>query len=120
MDKIFIDTAIKIREDYIKCNDNILKQENMINTFKKDLDIIRSTIKDDMTKDDIQSKLYQIEKNMAILESSLKPHLQEMEKLQSQADVLFENIKNKHPELSIDDIQNELIPHLSKIKFNYG
>lgn len=118
MDKIFIDTAIKIRKDYIKCNDNILKQENMINIFKKELDIIRSTINDDMTKDEIQLKLYEIEKKMAVLETSLKPHLQEMEKLQSQADILFDNIKNKHPELSVNDIQNELIPYLSKIKFN--
>ena len=117
MDIIFIEQAKHIRTEYIKCANEIVNLESEIEKFKNELGLIQKDLKSDKKNQDIQSKLVSIEKNMREIEIMFKPHLEKMENLGKDADQLFDKIRERHPSLTTEQIQSELIPHLSKIKF---
>jgi chromosome segregation ATPase len=117
MDKIFIEQAKQIRREFIRNSKEINRCEEEIEIYKQKLSSIQDELNDDMNKDDMLQKLVQIEKNMKIIEEILKPYEEKVLKLQKDADKLYENIKERHKSITQEEIEKELIPHLTEIKF---
>jgi len=116
MDKIFIEQAKMIRLEYIKNIKEIVKCENKVEEYKQRLTVIQNEIKD-VDIETAKLKLEEVEKNIHNIENILKPYTLKIKELESSADRLFESIKERHPHLSMDEIKNELIPHLIKIEY---
>ncbi len=116
MDKIFIEQAKHIRKEYIKNVNDIISCEKKIEDYKQNL----IKLQKDMENTDenlMKEKLMLIEKNIKNIENILDPHTNKMLNLEKQADILFDNIKTRHPNMTTEDIKNELVPHLSEIKY---
>jgi ferritin-like metal-binding protein YciE len=116
MDKKFIEQAKNIRREYIKSVNDILSCEDRINQYKSKL----SEIQFDMHskgKEEIREKMMDVEKNIKIIENIMTPHTNKVKSLEKEADILFENIMERYPNYTKEDIQNKLIPHLKEIKF---
>jgi small-conductance mechanosensitive channel len=117
MEKIFIEQAKHIRIEYIKVYKNMNECESKIEVYKNQLIDIKKEIDNVDNENDFKEKLIIIEKNIKNIETILKPHLDKIKNLEKSADTLFENIKERYPNISKEEIQNELIPHLMEIKF---
>lgn len=116
MDKKFIEQAKNIRRQYVKNLNDVLKCEEEINSYKKELIMIQDNLKID-DEEILLEKMIEIEKNIKKIESIMIPFGKKVKELEKEADKLFENIKERYPNYSIQEIQNMLIPHLKEIKF---
>lgn len=116
MDKKFIEQAKNIRRQYIKNLNDILKCEDEISFYKKELNVINNHLNFE-NEENLKYKMFEIEKNIKKIETIMTPFGKKVKELEKEADKLFENIKERHPEYTVEDIQNELIPHLKEIKF---
>ena len=117
MDKIFIEQAKQIRREYAKTAKEIVGCESKIEIYKDELSKIQEELNDKMDEHVMIEKLLIVEKNIKIIETTLEPFNVKIKKLEKDADKLFDNIIEKHPKMTVGDIQNELIPHLKEIKF---
>lgn len=116
MDKIFIEQAKSIRREYIKNINEITKCESKVEEYKSKL----VEIQDELSHLDFElakAKFNEVEKNIKIIEEILNPHVLKIKELETNADKLFERIKERHPNLSMEQIQQELIPHLTEINY---
>jgi len=117
MDKKFIEQAKNIRREYVKNLNDVIKCEEKINIYKKELTGIQENLLSNIEEDILKTKIMDIEKNLKYIENIMEPFRKKVKRLEKEADTLFENIKEKYPNYTIIDIQNELIPHLKEIKF---
>lgn len=117
MDKILIEQAKHLRREYIKNSNDLNKCENRIQDYKLELDKLRNELNEKMDDKSLKEKLILIEKNINIIETLLEPFASRVKELEKDADKLFDNIREKHPGISEEEIQKELIPHLEKIEF---
>lgn len=116
MDKKFIEQAKSIRREYIKNLNDVLKCEEKINIYKEELIKVQQSL----TNGDeqlLKEKMIDIEKNLKHIENIMTPFSMKVKRLEKDATILFENIKERHPDYTTQDIQNELIPYLKEIKF---
>jgi len=116
MNKKFIEQAKSIRREYIKNINDVAKCEEKINIYKKELTKIQENLSS-IDQDSLRIKMMDIEKNLKYIENIMEPFTKKVKKLEKDADILFENIKECHPNLSTEDIKNELVVHLKEIKF---
>lgn len=117
MDRIFIEQAKSIRREYIKNAKEIIKCEGKIENYRNELNKIQSELHDEMSKDDLRLKLIDVEKNIKSIENIISPYDKKIKELEKSADKLFENIKERHPDISPEQIQRELIPYLTEITY---
>lgn len=117
LEKIFIEQAKHIRREYIKNSKEISKCEDKIEIYKNELDIIQNELNGKMNETDLLNKLILVEKNIKSIENIIQPYIDKIKNLEKDADKLFDNIKNKHSNITSEEIKNELIPHLMKINF---
>jgi hypothetical protein len=117
MDKIFIEQAKNLRREFIKNNKDIVNCEEKIEIFKKELIDVKNQMNDEMNEQILREKLILVEKNIKSIEKILEPYTLKIKKLQNDADRLFDSIKERHTNMTTEQIQNELIPHLIEIKF---
>jgi len=117
MDKKFIEQAKHIRLEYGKTIRDVINCEEKINAYKDELNVLQEELSEKMNEEVIREKLVLIGKNIKHIENILIPHNDKIKELMIDADKLFENIKERHPLLTTEDIQNELIPYLMVIDF---
>jgi len=117
MDKIFIEQAKNIRRSYIKVSEDITKSEEKIEFFKQELKRLQEELNADMNEQLVIEKAAEIEKNLKLIQDIIIPLEEKIVKLQKDADKLFENIKDRYPNITVEEIQNSLIPYLEKIQF---
>ena len=117
MDKIFIEQAKSIRREFAKTAKDVVKCQDKIEVYKIELTKIQEELNNKMDENTIREKLILVEKNIKSIEKILEPHNEKILQLEKDADKLFDNIMERHPHLTPQDIQNELIPHLMEIKF---
>lgn len=87
----------ELEKEYKKLNNEILN---------KDHNLIK--------KEDLNNKLNIIEENIVNIQNKLKPYFDKIESLKNESSVLNNNIKEKYPNLSDDDIRNIIVSELKK------
>ncbi len=117
----YIKEGIRIRKNYIYNLKEILKQEPIIfqrksvfeklqqemeNVVKSDLNEMRKTLK-------LGNKLLVLEKEIKNIQDIIKPFYDSIEKLKDDRDKLYLAIKEKYPNISIEQIEKEI---MSKVK----
>ena len=117
MDIKFIEQSKQIRREYIKVVKEVVNFEYKINEYKDKLAEISESLDENMKEEEIRLKLMDMEKNIKIIENMMKPHIEKINILEKHADQLFENIKERYPDMTIEQIKLELIPYLQEIKF---
>jgi len=118
----YINEAIRIRKTYFENLNHILNQENNINDKKKiilkiqedmgfvvksDLNGIKKTL-------ELNNKLVFLEKEITNIYNIIKPYHDNIEGLKNDTDRLFLAIKEKYPNLTNEQIEQEI---MSKVDF---
>lgn len=125
--KRFIETGVKIREDYLnlkfKLNDilgDIRKTAEKMEEYKNDFIKINEDIDNYTDLEQIQkvlmAKLDQADAESKRLAKVYEPINKEMEVLKKQEESLYRNIKETYPNLSDEEIVEEFKPHIEKLK----
>lgn len=122
IDKVFIDKAIDIRKEYLKCIRNInLDNDELKNCTIKLQEIVDNgddSLSNIENKDSIEYKekyeslVDNIVETIKRVENDIKPYQTRIEELQKESDSLYVSINERYPELTVDDIKEQIIPHL--------
>lgn len=122
IDTIFIEKAVAIREEYIKCMENIDIDEKKLSDCKDTIiDLINKG--DELTENYEDNDLYSTEINEIIqditntineLQKNIQPYKDRVKELEKESDMLYIAIKDRYPELTQEDIKKQIIPHLKR------
>ena len=118
----YIDNAIRIRKEFLLVMTDILEKETEIVTHKNRINELMSSnekyINDnskspiEKIKKNIQNDLNDIESNIIKINNKLLPVLEKLEKLKKDSKELYSAIKDKYPNLSEQEIQNQIFEKL--------
>jgi hypothetical protein len=113
----YINEGIRIRKAYIQNLKEIVKEEPRImsrkssfeklqiemgNVVKSDLNEIRKTL-------ELNEKLIYLEKEIRSIQDIIRPFYDNIEKLKTDRDRLYESIKGKYPNITIEQIEKEIM-----------
>ncbi len=118
----YIENAIRIRKEFLSVMIDILDKETEITIHKNrisDLMSINEKYINDNSKSpiekikkNIQNDLNDIESNIIKINNKLLPVLEKLEKLKKDSKELYSAIKDKYPNLSEQEIQNQIFEKL--------
>jgi len=127
IDKIYIDSAIKIREEVIETHKELSNCEDLTLTLKKSLEekirnlekikttLLKTKEEDkDKIENEIINEFSSIEKQITKYSKIIEPLNKKMEELNKREESLYHTIKEKYPSLSDDEIINELKKWIKK------
>lgn len=117
----YINEGIRIRTDYIKNLNEILKYEpeilnkkNLCENIQKDMETIVFSDKNSIMKQmELNSKLILLEKEIKYIQDKIKPFYNNIEKLMEDSDKLYLSIREKYPNITNKQIEQNI---MSKIK----
>lgn len=120
IDKIYIDDAIRIRKEYLNALNIILEEEKSINEKKSEIinihnhsnEIINSELSDVTKRLKLNLQLNEIEKRINEIQDKIRPYYEKIENLRLQADRLYSSIIEKYPNISTEEIQQQIYPHI--------
>lgn len=113
----YIKEGIRIRKNYIYNLKEILKQEPIIferkTFFEKLQEEMESVVKSDLNEMrktlELGNKLLVLEKEIKNIQDIIKPFYEAIEKLKDDRDRLYLAIKEKYPNISIEQIEKEIM-----------
>jgi len=125
IDKVYIDSAVEIRREWVRLlgvitdyQKEIDKTKKLLYKKKQDIEDYSKTkpkIKDPKFKEFIENLFTDLEMQSTLLENKISPVSKEMEKLSKEELRLYKVITSKYPNLSDDQIKEELWPWLKDI-----
>lgn len=125
IDKVYIDSAVEIRREWVRLlgvitdyQKEIDKTKKLLYKKKQDIEDYSKTkpkIKDPKFKEFIETLFTDLEMQSTLLENKISPVSKEMEKLSKEELRLYKVITSKYPNLSDDQIKEELWPWLKDI-----
>ena len=125
IDKVYIDSAVEIRREWVRLLGVITDYQREIDKTKKllykkkqdieDYSKTKPKIKDPKFKEFIENLFTDLEMQSTLLENKISPVSKEMEKLSKEELRLYKVITPKYPNLSDDQIKEELWPWLKDI-----
>lgn len=115
--KQYIDEGIRIRKTYLSNLEEILKIEPSILEKKKKFDELSSEMesvvksdKNDIRKTlELNNTLMVLEKEIISIQNMVKPYHDEIEKLRNDTDKLYLAIKEKYPNITPSEIEDEIM-----------
>ena len=120
----YINEACRIREKYLSTLEEITTKEQLIVEYKDKIETILAKntkyISDNETKDlaqiqsDIKDELLDIDININKIVAKLEPFFKSIEKLKNESKDLFISIKDKYPELTEVEIQEEIFKSIKR------
>lgn len=113
----YINEGIRIRKVYIQNLKEILKQEPIIEERKKAFQkiqnemesVVESELNDVRKTLELNSKLISIEKEINKIQDIIRPYYEAIEKLKADSDKLYLVIKEKYPNITAAEIENEIM-----------
>ena len=117
LDKLYIDEAIRIRKTYLNNLAAIVKKEDEIQKYFLMIEDVREEVEQNEApnQDYFVKKLTEINDNIEKIKSVIMPHYDTIKKLDESQKILYDNIKDKYPEITNDDIQSQIVPHIVPI-----
>lgn len=121
LDKIYINEAVRIRTEYFKSLEKIIKEEKPLLEKKEKIDEIKDKMEktvydndmNDITKRlKLNNDLMNIEKFIKEIQNKIRPHYEHIEKLRTDADKLYTAIKEKYPNIKENEIKKQIAPYL--------
>jgi hypothetical protein len=117
LDKIYIDEAKRIRKTYLTNLAAIIKKEDEIQLYLEMINNIKKEVEDsELTNDEYyKNKILEIGTNIEKINKFIMPHYEKIRGLDDSRKILYNNIKDKYPTITEDEIQDQIVPHLIPI-----
>ena len=118
----YIKEGIRLRKSYIENLKEILNQEPAINDRKKAFENLRDEMEKLVFSDlnDVRktlvlnNKLMEIDKEIKNIQEIIKPYYDTIEKLKTERDRLYVAIKEKYPNVTDQEIEQEIMKHVEE------
>jgi len=112
----YINEGIRIRKNYlhnmreiIKEEPKILQRKNLFEKLKNEMEVIVKSDTNEMRKTlELTTKLLTLEKEIKSIQDIIRPYHENIEKLKDDTDKLYLAIKEKYPNITTDQIQQEI------------
>lgn len=113
----YIQEGIRLRREYLKNLKEIIKQEPIIFSRKKNFEELKvemeniafSEMNDFRKTIELNNKLITLEKEMNKIQNMIRPFYDNIEKLKTERDRLYLAIKEKYPNISNEQIEKEIM-----------
>lgn len=120
LDKLYIEEAKRIRKTYLKNLVEIVKKEDEIQVYFGMIEDVRKQVEENGTNIEVSNdffvkKLMDINDSIEKIKNVIVPHYEVIKKLDESQRLLYNNIKDKYPEITDDEIQNQIVPHILPI-----
>ncbi len=117
IDKIYINEAKRIRKTYFTNLACIVQKENEIRQYFNTIEKIKEDVNanDDQNDDYYIKKLMEINDNIENIKKFILPHSEIIKELDTAQKLLYNNIKDKYPNITDDEIQEQIIPFILPI-----
>lgn len=121
---IYIKEAVRIRKTYIdnlmyivENEEEIVKYKEEIEQIGKDVNIVSKKSADDPEyKKFLNEKLNDLEINIEKAKKKILPYYDKIIKIQKDTENLWNSIKEKYPEITKEELQEQIIPYIKDIK----
>jgi predicted transcriptional regulator len=118
----YIKDGIRLRKSYIENIKEIVKLEPLINKRKKNFDDLKVEMesivfsdKNDIRKTvELNNSLIQLDKEVKKVQELVRPLYDKIESLKSERDRLYVAIKEKYPNITDQQIENEIMERVSE------
>lgn len=118
IDNIYIDRAKRIRKDYLSLNDKLKKYDVYIKKLKDEIEdtiqYIQNIIENGKTgsnetiKNELLIRINNLETQIEKIQKYINPVNEMIKKLQTEEQILYEQIKIKYPNMTDDEILNTI------------
>jgi hypothetical protein len=117
IDKIYINEAKRIRKIYFTNLICIVEKENDIRQYFSMIEKIKEDVdaNDDQNDEFYVNKLIEINDNIESIKKFILPHSEIIKELDNAQKLLYNNIKDKYPNITDDEIQEQIIPYILPI-----
>lgn len=118
IDRLYIDEAKRIRKVYLTNLANIVQKEEEIDRYFKMIEKIKDEVKDNESVTNEQffiGKLLEINDNIEKIKTFIIPHYERIQELDGAQKILYNNIKDKYPDITDEEIQSQVMPHIIPI-----
>jgi vacuolar-type H+-ATPase catalytic subunit A/Vma1 len=118
LDKLYIDEAKRIRKVYLTNLANIVNKEDEIEMYFQLIENIKNEVNNSQNAIDEQffiSKLMEINDNIEKIKSFIIPHYEKIKELDGSQKTLYNNIKDKYPSITDEEVQDQIMPHIIPI-----
>ena len=117
LDKLYIEEAKRIRKTYLTNLVRIVEKEDEIQIYFKMIEDIKIQVENNKDKEDefFISKLIEINNNIEKIQNVIMPHYDKIKKLDDAQKILYNNIKDKYPDITDEEIQKQIVPHIIPI-----
>lgn len=122
IDDRYIKESLRIRDSYLKSLTELKNNEELISSIKNDLNNSYKLVNEtdnEIDKEFVENKINELTINIKNLQKNLKPSIENIEQLTKDANVLYDNIKEKYPDIKKEELQNILIPYMKEIDDKY-
>jgi transcription termination factor NusB len=93
---------------------NIIEKEDEIEVYKKIMEDIKNEVENNESTNDeyFIKKLMELNDNIEKIKGIIMPHYETIKELDSAQRILYNRIKEKHPTITDEEIQNEIVPFI--------
>ena len=118
LDNLYIEEAKRIRKVYLTNLANIVLKEDEIEMYFGMIEEIREEVKNSEDGTDEQyfiKKLMEINDSIEKIKSFIIPYYEKIKDLDGAQKLLYNNIKDKFPNITDEEIQDQIMPHIIPI-----
>ena len=117
LDEIYIKESIRIRKEYLTNLTNIITKEDEIRECIMMMENIKQEMEDvdEPTEEFFMLRLTKINDTIDEIRKYITPYYDKITELDKTQRVLYHSIKEKYPDISDDEIQNQIVPHIIPI-----
>lgn len=121
IDRIYINEAIRIREQYLDNLIYITNEEENIKALVSDLETIKEKVLNSDLKSETYYKdsLYEIEIMLKKASDKIAPFHDKIKELDKLQKTLYNTIKEKYPNIVDEQIQSAILPHIMEVDKKY-
>lgn len=117
IDLIYLNESKRIRKEYLENLAYIVKNEDVINFHINEINNIKDILNDspDSNKDEFINQLKIMDENLQKISKHIQKYYDNIKQLDVDQRKLYYNIKDKYPNISDDDIKNEIIEFIEPV-----
>jgi hypothetical protein len=121
IDQIYINEAIRIREEYLNNLIYIANEEEYIKSLSSDLKTLNDEISQSEKKDEqyYRDALFEVDLMIRKATDKINPYYDKVKELDKKQRTLYNTIKDKYPDITDEQLQKDIIPHIVEIDKKY-
>ena len=123
IDDRFIQEAIRIRKEYLSSIFQAKSKESELVSIKNDINDTYSKIAESENEIDeelMKDKIDKLRRKVDDITKYINPIINNIESLKNDADILYENIKDKYPNVTKEELMSVFLPYMRDIDSEFN